>query len=105
MTEYCLKMDTDEQFDDLMLDTGLGVEVEDEEGLVTVEPASYLILVDRIGPITMQNGVDENGDPVTITYPEYYVNLRILQEVTEDQDAALSVYAIDPSQPQYRKFA
>lgn len=105
MMDYCLKMDSDEQFDDLMLDTGLGVEVEDEEGLVTVVPASYLVLFDRIGPITMQTGVDESGDPVTITYPEYYVNLRVLEEVTEEQEAALAPYAIDPSQPQYRVWA
>lgn len=95
MMDYCLKMDSDEQFDDLMLDTGLGVEVEDEEGLVTVEPASYLVLFDRIGPITI-------GE---VTYPEYYVNLRVLEEVTEEQEAALAPYAIDPSQPQYRVWA
>ena len=105
MIDYCLKMDSDEQFDDLMLETGLGVKVEDEEGLITVEPASYLVLFDRIGPITMQTGVDENGDPVTITYPEYYVNLRLLDDATPDQAAALAVYAIDPSQPQYRGWA
>ena len=105
MTDYCLKLDTDEQFDDLMLETGLGVEVEDEDGLVTVEPASYLVLFDRIGPITMQTGIDDNGDPITITYPEYYVNLRLLMEPTEEQAAALAPYAIDPSQPQYRVWA
>lgn len=105
MTDYCLKCDTDEQFDDLMLQTELGVEVEDEEGLVTVQPASYLVLIDRIGPITIQTGVDEDGDPVTVTYPEYYVNLRLLCEINEDQALALEPYTIDPSQPQYRNWA
>lgn len=95
MTDYCLKLDTDEQFDDLMLQIGLGVEVEDEDGLVTVEPSSYLVLFDRIGPITKDD----------VTYPEYYVNLRLLMEPTEEQNTALEAVSVDPSQPQYRVWA
>lgn len=90
MTDYCLKNLDEAEFDKLMLDTGLCVETED--GVV---PASYEVLIDRIGPITM-------GD---VTYPEYYANARLLFELSEEQMTALSVYAIDPSTPQYRVWA
>ena len=90
MTDYCLKMPTESDFNTLMLDTGLCVEVDGE-----VMPADYTVLIDRIGPITI-------GE---VTYPEYYVNLRLLREVTEEQVAELGIYAIDPTQPQYRVWA
>jgi hypothetical protein len=101
MTDYCLKNTDEAEFDQLMLDTGLCVK--DEDG--NVVPASYEVLLDKIGPITMVTGYDENGDPITETYPEYYSNLRLLFEPSEDQVAALTVFAVDPSQPQYRVWA
>ena len=88
MTDYCLQNADEAEFNQLMLMTGLGVE--DEDG--NVVPASYEVLIDRIGPITM-------GD---VTYPDYYANIRLLVEPTEEQVTALSACAIDPSQPQYR---
>lgn len=91
MTDYCLQNADEAEFNQLMLMTGLGVE--DEDG--NVVPASYEVLIDRIGPITM-------GE---VTYPEYYTNLRLLFEPTEEQVAALAPFAIDPSQPQYRTWA
>ena len=87
MTDYCLKLATKAEFDGLMLLTDLCVE---EDGAIV--PASYEVLIDEIGPITM-------GD---VVYPEYYANLRLLFEPSEAQVTALSAYAIDPSQPQYR---
>lgn len=90
--DYCLKNIDQAELDGLLLLTGLGVEVEDEDGNKSVQPANSNVLLDRIGPITM-------GD---VTYPEYYSNLRLLTEPTEEQVTALAVYAIDPSQPQYR---
>ena len=93
--DYCLKNVDEAEFEQLMLDTGLCVEVtegEGEEAVTTIVPADYTILIDRIGPITI-------GE---ITYPEYYSNIRLLFEPTEEQATALAVYAIDPSQPQYR---
>jgi hypothetical protein len=95
--DYCLKNADKAEFDTVMLATGLCVEVTEGEGkeaVTTVVPASYEVLIDRIGPITM-------GE---VTYPEYYTNLRLLMEPTEEQNKVVSQYAIDPSQPQYRVF-
>jgi hypothetical protein len=93
--DYCLKNADEAEFNKLMLATGLCVEVTEGEGketVTTIVPASYEVLIDRIGPITI-------GDK---TYPEYYTNLRILGLLNEEQVKAIDVYAIDPSQPQYR---
>jgi hypothetical protein len=95
MIDYCLKNADEAEFNKLMLATGLCVEVTEGEGkeaVTTIVPASYEVLIDRIGPITM-------GE---VTYPEYYTNLRILGLLNEEQVKAIDVYAIDPSQPQYR---
>jgi hypothetical protein len=92
-----LKNADEAEFDTVMLATGLCVEVTEGEGkeaVTTIVPASYEVLIDRIGPITI-------GDK---TYPEYYTNLRLLFEPTEEQNKVVSQYAIDPSQPQYRVF-
>jgi hypothetical protein len=98
MTDYCLKNVDEAEFDAVMLGCGLCVETDDG-----VMPASYEVLIDRIGPITVY---DYSTDPPTsITYPEYYTNIRLLMEPTEDQVATLTAYAIDPSQPQYRVWA
>ena len=88
MVDYCTQSATEEDFNTMALDCGLCVETEDGN----VVPASYEVLIDRIGPITM-------GD---VTYPDYYANIRLLVEPTEEQVTALSACAIDPSQPQYR---
>jgi hypothetical protein len=96
--DYCLKNADEAEFDKLMLATGLCVEVTEGEGkeaVTTIVPASYEVLIDRIGPITM-------GE---VTYPEYYSNLRLLIEPTEEQVEALAEFAIDPSTPQYRTWA
>jgi hypothetical protein len=92
--DYCLKNADEAEFNKLMLDTGLCVEVTEGED-TTIVPASYEVLIDRIGPITL-------GD---VTYPEYYTNLRLLFEPTEDQVAALTPFIIDPSSPHYRVWA
>lgn len=95
MIDYCLKNIDQAELDGLLLLTGLGV---DQDGAVV--PASQYVLLDRIGPITMWDySVDP---PVSVTYPEYYSNLRLLVEPKPEQVTALAVYAIDPSQPQYR---
>lgn len=93
MTDYCLKNKDEAEFNQLMLDTGLCVEVtEGEDAVTTVVPADYTVIVDRIGPITI-------GET---TYPEYYSNLRLLFQPTEEQATALAAFTIDPSSPHYR---
>ena len=89
--DYCLKNVDEAEFNQLMLDTGLCVEITEGEEAVIV-PADYTVLIDRIGPITI-------GE---ITYPEYYSNLRILGLLNEEQVKQIDQFAIDPSQPQYR---
>ena len=98
MADYCLQNADEAEFNQLMLDTGLCVEVtegEGEDAVTTIVPADYMVLIDRIGPITI-------GET---TYPEYYTNLRLLAGPTEDQAAALAPFVIDPSQPHYRTWA
>ena len=98
MNDYCLQNATEAEFNELMLDTGLCVEVTEGEGeaaVTTVVPADYTVLIDRIGPITM-------GE---VTYPEYYSNLRLLFEPTDEQADQLAVFAIDPNSPHYRVWA
>jgi len=98
MIDYCLKNTDETEFNQLMLDTGLCVEVtegEGEEAVTTIVPADYTVLIDRIGPIT----IDDK------TYPEYYTNLRLLFEPTEEQVTALTPFIIDPSSPHYRVWA
>ena len=97
MTDYCLKCVDQAECDAALLAAGLI----DDEGL----PVSYEVLIDRIGPITKATGVDENGDSVFITYPEYYVNLRLLFEASEEVAAILLPLSVDPTQPQYRVWA
>ena len=105
-TDYCLQNIDEAEFNQLMLDTGLGVEVtegEGEDAVTTIVPADYTVLIDRIGPITIW---DYSVEPPTETvYPEYYTNLRLLFEPTEEQTTQLAVFAIDPSAPHYRVWA
>lgn len=89
--DYCLKNIDEAEFNQLMLDTGLCVEVTEGEE-TTLVPADYTILIDRIGPITKEE----------VTYPEFYSNIRILGILNEEQVAAIDPFAIDPSAPQYR---
>jgi hypothetical protein len=94
MIDYCLKNADKAEFDTVMLATGLCVEVTEGED-TTIVPADYMVLIDRIGPITI-------GET---TYPEYYTNLRLLFEPTEEQTAELTPFVIDPSTPHYRTWA
>ena len=88
MIDYCIMTATEADFETAMLSCG----VVDGDG----NPTSPYICVDRIGPITMPDGT---------VYPEFYANIRFLEEPTEDQVATLSVISVDPSQPHYRVWA
>jgi hypothetical protein len=96
----------EDEFNQLMLDTGLCVETTEGEGddaVTAIVPASYEVLIDRIGPITIWDYSVE--PPVSTTYPEYYTNLRLLFEPTDEQATQLAVFTIDPSSPHYRVWA
>ena len=103
--DYCLQNATQEEFDTLMVSTGLGVEVADEEGNTSVQPSSYQVLFDRIGPITINDGVDKKGKALTTTFPEYHTNLRVTYPLTEEQDTALAPFTLNPANPHYRVWA
>ena len=90
--DYCLQNKDEAEFNQLMLDTGLCVEVTEGEETAIVIADAATTLIDRIGPITI-------GE---VTYPEYYSNLRILGLLNEEQVKQIDQFAIDPSQPQYR---
>lgn len=95
MIDYCLQNADEAEFNQLMLDTGLCMEVtegEDKEAVTTIVPADYTILIDRIGPITI-------GET---TYPDYYSNLRLLTEPSAEQVEMLAKYAVQPGAEQYR---
>ena len=105
-TDYCLKNSDEAEFNALMVSLGFCVEVtegEGEDAVTSIVPASYEVLIDRIGPITIW---DYSVEPPTETvYPEYYTNLRLLFEPTEDQAAQLALFTIEPGSPHYRVWA
>ena len=108
MIDYCLKNTDEAEFNQLMLDTGLCVEVtqgEGEEAVTSIVPADYTILIDRIGPITMQTGTTKKGVPVISTLNEYHVNLRLLFAPSEELLAALDPFIVDPGETQQRVWA
>lgn len=92
MPSYNLKNADAEEFDLLLLDTGLGVEAVDDDGNACVVPLPYDVFVDRIGPITLGG----------VYYPEYYTNLYVIPPLTPEQEALLKPYIVYPAQPQYR---
>lgn len=85
MIDFYLRNKDEAEFNQLMVDANLYTE--------DASPASG-VLVDKIGPITI-------GD---IVYPEYYTNLRILIELSEEQVTLLNTFAITPT-VQYRTWA
>lgn len=69
------------------------------------QTASERVLIDYIGPITRQTGVDGNGDPIMQTIPDYHANLRLLDGAAEAQIAALAGVTIAPPNAPYRVWA
>ena len=96
MTDYCTKTADEAEFNAVMLGCGLCVETQDMDGNPVILPASQYVCIDRIGPILSQNGT---------YYPEFYANVRLLQEPTPEQDAALGAISLEPGTPQYRVWA
>ena len=91
-----LKAPTQEDMDAALVAAELAYE-DKEYGL---QPASGVSL-DVIGPIVRVTGYDEDGEPITVKYPEWHVNVRC-GGLTEDQEAALGEYIIVPPETPYR---
>lgn len=93
--DYYLKAATEADMTEALLVAGLI----DEDGNPT--PG---VSIDTIGPITRVTGYDENGDPITVEYPEWHVNLRCAG-LTEEQEAELAFAIITPPSVPYRVWA
>lgn len=82
---------------------------EDEEGEPIMGEATVLhpafgVSLDIIGPFTRVTGYDENGDPITVEYPEWHVNVRT-PSLTEAQEAEIDALKIVPPETPYRVWA
>lgn len=82
----------------VLIDAGLAYE---EDGALF--PANGVCL-DVIGPITRVTGYDENGEPITQTYPEWHVNVRCAG-LSEEQEALLDAVKIVPPETPFRVWA
>ena len=96
MTDYCIKTTDEVEFNTVLLECGLCIETQDTDGNTIIVPSSQYVCIDRIGPILSQNGT---------YYPEFYANIRLLQEPTPEQSAALEAISLEPGTPQYRVWA
>lgn len=99
MTDLYLKADTQEDMDAALIEAELAYE-DAEYGL---QPASGVSL-DVIGPIVRVTGYDEDGEPITVDYPEWHVNVRC-GGLTEEQETALDGFVIAPPETPYRVWA
>lgn len=89
--DYYLKGPTEADMNEALLAAGLI----DEDG----NPAPG-VSIDTIGPITRVTGYDENGDPITVEYPEWHVNVRCPHEVE-----GLDTFVIVPPEQPFRVWA
>lgn len=104
MIDYYLKAPTEADMNEALDVAGLIVETqvgqtEDGEPIFTMVPTPG-VSIDTIGPITRVTGYDENGDPITVEYPEWHVNVRCPHEVE-----GLDAYAIVPPEQPFRVWA
>lgn len=93
-----LRAPTEAEMNAALVAAGLAYEEDD-----TLFPAPDVSL-DVIGPITRVTGYDENGDPITVEYPEWHVNVRCAG-LTEEQEAALDGLVIVPPEVPFRVWA
>ena len=97
MPDLYLKAADEAEMNAALFNAGLAYE---EDGL---QPA-FGVSLDIIGPITRITGYDENGDPITVEYPEWHVNVRA-PSLTEAQEAAIEPFVIVPPEQPYRVWA
>ncbi len=94
-----LKATTQEDMEAALIAAELAYE-DEEYGLL---PANGISL-DVIGPIVRVTGYDEDGEPITVEYPQWHVNVRC-GGLTEEQEAALEAFVIVPPEQPYRVWA
>jgi hypothetical protein len=99
MTDLYLKALTEEDMNAALIAAELAYE-DAEYGL---QPASGVSL-DVIGPIVRVTGYDEDGEPITVEYPEWHVNVRC-SGLTEEQLALVAPIQIIPPETPYRVWA
>jgi hypothetical protein len=98
MTDIYLRAATEATMNAALIAAGLAYE---EDG--NLYPAPFVSL-DVIGPITRVTGYDENGDPITVEYPEWHVNVRC-NALTEEQEAEIEALKIVPPEQPFRVWA
>ncbi len=91
--DLCLKADSQEAMDEMLLTAGLI----DEEG----NPTEGVDL-DRIGTISRVTGYDDEGEPIIKTYPGYHANVRVAWEVDE---AEFDEFLVVPPEVPFRVWA
>ena len=116
MADYYLKAPDEATMNAALIAAGLAYNEtvpvqtgEDEDGEpimgeVTVLMPAPFVSLDVIGPITRVTGYDENGDPITVDYPEWHVNVRCAG-LTEEQEAELDGLVILPPEQPFRVWA
>jgi hypothetical protein len=103
--DYLLKYQTEIDFNTSLVTAGLLQEHVDTEGTIYLNPASGVTL-DRIGPIFKPEVLNEDGTVLTPSSEDlaFHANLRLLFELTPEQEAMLSQVNPPPATP-YRVFA
>ena len=101
--DYLLRTNTESQMDDALEAAGILRETDigggtGEMALLPV-PGAYL---DRIGPIPPQ--LDPEGEVIKHGDTRYHANLRVVFELTEEQEGMLPQVSPPPAIP-YRVFA
>jgi len=98
MIDLYLKADTEADMNAALISAGLAYE---EDGALH---AAFGTSLDVIGPITRTIGHDENGDPITETFPEWHVNVRCSGLLPEVEAQIEPLKIIPPNHP-YRVWA
>ncbi|WP_373081195.1 hypothetical protein [Zhongshania sp.] len=91
MNTYLLKADTDAELMGAL--DAEELRITDEEGNVSYYGTCGNWVLDWIGPISKQTGVDENGDPIFTTVPGAHCNLYS----NEALPASLGQFQVSPS--------
>jgi hypothetical protein len=116
MTDLYLKTLTEEDMNAALIEAGIVTEQtvetqvgETEDGDAILQDVTVLVptqgvSLDVIGPIVRVTGYDEDGEPITVEYPEWHVNVRC-GGLTDEQLALIEPIQIIPPEQPYRVWA